>query len=68
MRLMADRYASDSMIPDEGDRKRLVSILPPLETYVHCSHDRRGLNAAQTLTDQVDTSEHTRRCLLTHKP
>jgi uncharacterized protein YbjT (DUF2867 family) len=34
MRLMAERYVSDGMIPDEGDRERLTAILGrPLHTY-----------------------------------
>jgi uncharacterized protein YbjT (DUF2867 family) len=35
MRLMAERYVSDGMIPDQGDRERLVGILGrPLHSYV----------------------------------
>ncbi|WP_128292547.1 NmrA/HSCARG family protein [Afifella aestuarii] len=34
MRLMAERYVSDGMIPDEGDRERLVALLGrPLHSY-----------------------------------
>ena len=34
MRLMAERYVSDGMIPDEGDRERLTAILGrPLHAY-----------------------------------
>lgn len=34
MRLMAERYVSDGMIPQEGDRERLTAILGrPLHTY-----------------------------------
>ena len=34
MRLMAERYVSDGMIPQEGDRERLVTLLGrPLHTY-----------------------------------
>lgn len=44
MRLMAERYVSDGMIPGEGDRERLVSILRrPLHSY---SETARTLAAA----------------------
>ena len=34
MRLMAERYVSDGMIPEAGDVERLVNILGrPLHTY-----------------------------------
>ena len=34
MRLMAERYVSDGMIPQEGDRERLVTLPGrPLHTY-----------------------------------
>jgi uncharacterized protein YbjT (DUF2867 family) len=34
MRVMAERYVSDGMVPQEGDRERLVKILGrPLRTY-----------------------------------
>lgn len=34
MRLMAERYASDGMLPQEGDRERLVTLPGrPLHTY-----------------------------------
>lgn len=34
MRLMAERYVSDGMIPDDGDRERLTRLLGrPLHTY-----------------------------------
>lgn len=34
MRLMADRYVSDGMIPEEGDRERLTALLGrPLHSY-----------------------------------
>ena len=34
MRLMAERYVSDGMIPQEGDRERLTALLGrPLHGY-----------------------------------
>jgi len=34
MRLMAERYVSEGMIPRDGDRERLVALLGrPLHTY-----------------------------------
>lgn len=34
MRLMAERYVSDGMIPDDGDRERLTAMLGrPLHSY-----------------------------------
>ena len=44
MRLMAERYVSDGMIPEDGDRERLVGILGrPLHGY---SETARALAAA----------------------
>jgi len=34
MRLMAERFVSDGMIPQDGDRERLVNLLGrPLHSY-----------------------------------
>jgi hypothetical protein len=44
MRLMAEHYVSDGMIPEPGDRERLVGILSrPLHGY---SETARALAAA----------------------